>query len=56
MEAASDYLCQQVYDHIQEKRAIGKMLTVVSAKPKLINIEAEIVTTFIKGFWITLKS
>lgn len=43
MKAASDYLIQQVYDHIQEKRAIGAMLTVVSAKPKLIDIEAEIV-------------
>lgn len=43
METASDYLLQQVYDHIQEKRAIGAMLTVVSAKPKLINIEAKII-------------
>ena len=42
-ESASDYLIQQVYDHIQEKRAIGAMLTVVSAKQKAINIEAEII-------------
>lgn len=42
-QAASDYLLQQVYDHIQEKRAIGAMLTVVSAKQKSINIDAEIV-------------
>ena len=45
MEAASDYLIQQVYDHIQEKRAIGAMLTVVSAIPKPINITAQIVGT-----------
>lgn len=45
METASDYLIQQVYDHIQEIRAIGAMLTVVSAKPKLINIEAQIIGT-----------
>ena len=42
-EAASDYLVQQVYDHIQEIRAIGAKLTVVSAKQKAINIEAEII-------------
>ena len=45
MKTASDYLIQQVYDHIQEKRAIGAMLTVVSAIPKPINIEAQIVGT-----------
>ena len=43
METASDFLIQQVYDHIQEKRAIGAMLTVVSAKPKLINLTATII-------------
>lgn len=43
MGEASDYLIQQVYDHIQDVRAIGAMLTVVSARPKIINIEAEIV-------------
>ena len=42
-ESASDYLVNQVYDHIQEIRAIGAMLTVVSAKQKPINIEAEII-------------
>ena len=45
METASEYLIQQVFDHIQEKRAIGAMLTVVSAKPKQINIEAQIIGT-----------
>ena len=45
METASDYLIQQVYDHIQEKRAIGAMLTVVSAKPKIINIDATVIGT-----------
>lgn len=45
METASEYLIQQVFDHIQEKRAIGAMLTVVSAKPKPIDIEAQIVGT-----------
>ena len=45
MKTASDYLIQQVYDYIQEKRAIGKMLTVVSAIPKPINITAQIVGT-----------
>lgn len=45
METASDYLIQQVYDHIQEMRAIGAMLTVVSAKPKVVNITAQIVGT-----------
>ena len=45
METASDYLIQQVYEHIEEKRAIGAMLTVVSAKPKAINIEARIIGT-----------
>ena len=45
METANDYLIKQVYDHIQEKRAIGAMLTVVSAIPKLINIEAQIIGT-----------
>ena len=44
-QTASDYLVQQVYDHIQEKRAIGAMLTVISATPKPINIEAQIVGT-----------
>lgn len=43
MEEASDYLIQQVYDHIQERRAIGAMLTVVSAQRRLINVDAEIV-------------
>lgn len=43
MEEASDYLIRQVYDHIQEMRAIGAMLTVVSARPKKIDIEAQIV-------------
>lgn len=43
MEEASDYLIQQVYDHIQDIRAIGAKLTVVSAHPKKINIEAQIV-------------
>jgi len=42
-QTATDYLIRQVYDHIQEKRAIGAMLTVVSAIPKLINIEAKII-------------
>lgn len=42
-ESASDYLVQQVYDHIQEIRAIGAMLTVVSAKQKAIDISAEII-------------
>ena len=45
MKTANDYLIKQVYDHIQEKRAIGAMLTVVSAIPKLINIEAQIIGT-----------
>ena len=45
METASEYLIRQVYDHIQEMRAIGAMLTVVSAKPKIINIEAQIIGT-----------
>ena len=45
MGTASDYLIQQVYDHIQEMRAIGVMLTVVSAQPKVINIEAKIIGT-----------
>ena len=45
LETASDYLIKQVYDHIQEKRAIGAMLTVVSAKPKIINLEAQIIGT-----------
>ena len=45
METASDFLIQQVYDHIQEVRAIGAMLTVVSAKPKPINISATIIGT-----------
>ena len=44
-EMASDYLIQQVYEHIEEKRAIGAKLTVVSAIPKIINIEAEIIGT-----------
>ena len=44
-QTASDLLIQQVYDHIQEKRAIGVMLTVVSAIPKPIDIEAEIIGT-----------
>ena len=45
MEEASDYLIEQVYNHIEEVRAIGAMLTVVSAKPKIINISAEIIGT-----------
>lgn len=45
METASNYLIQQVFDHIQEKRAIGAMLTVVSAKPKPINISAKVIGT-----------
>ena len=45
METASEYLIQQVFEHIQEKRAIGAMLTVVSAKPKPINITAKIIGT-----------
>ena len=53
-ESASDYLVQQVYDHIQEIRAIGAMLTVVSAKQKAIDISAEIIgslneTDFLQG-------
>lgn len=54
METASDYLIQQVYEHIEEKRAIGAMLTVVSARPKAINVEARIIgnlneTAFYEG-------
>ena len=43
MEEASNYLIQQVYNHIEDVRAIGAMLTVVSARPKKINIEARII-------------
>lgn len=48
MEEASEYLIQQVFDHIQEKRAIGAMLTVVSAQRRLINLDAEIIGTLVE--------
>ena len=42
MEPASDELVQAVFDHIEEERPIGAKLTVISAIPVTIDIEAHI--------------
>lgn len=45
MQPASDELVQAVFDHIEEERPIGAKLTVVSATPITIDIEAKVVGT-----------
>lgn len=42
-QPASDELVQKVFDHIEEERPIGVKLTVVSATPVPIDIEAKVV-------------
>ena len=42
-EPASDELVQKTFEHIEQARPIGARLTVISARPVPINIEAKIV-------------
>ena len=45
MQAASDELCQKVWEHIEEERPVGAQVTVASAVPVPINIEATLTSS-----------